>query len=289
VAYFIIQNDSILKYPVQSANPADDFISEVNTPTQKLDLSPYSIHLWYCFCDEIDDNELLLRYYALLSAPEKQRQRRFYFPRHRHQYLVTRALIRTLLSLYDDVPPTRWEFSKNQYGRPEIAEGIGSLPIRFNLSHTDGLIVCGIMLDHHIGVDTENLKRNNRALSIADRYFSRSEVQALRQQPKAFQKQRFFDYWTLKEAYIKARGRGLSLPLRHFSFHIPRNAPITISFDCQIADDPSQWQFWRFKASPQHQVAVGVKLSQSVNISSRQIVPLSHWSELQGRLKIPAS
>jgi len=246
---------------------------------QKLNLPPYAIHLWHCFYDGIRDKELISQYYSILSASEKEQQQHFYFHKHRHQYLVTRALIRTLLSLYDDIPPERWEFSKNQYGKPEIAGGISSLPIRFNLSHTDGLILCGIILNRDIGVDAENLERNKDGLSIAERYLSRREVQELHQQPETFQKQRFFKYWTLKEAYIKARGMGLSLPLGKFAFHIPRNAPITISFDSQISDVPSQWQFWLFKASLQHQVAVGVKLSQSVSISSRQIVPLSHWFE----------
>ena len=132
--------------------------------------------------------------------------------------------------------------------------------LRFNLSHTDGLVVCLVAVEREIGVDVEHTARaGSVGIEIAERFSSPSEVAELRSLPFADQRSRFFDYWTLKEAYIKARGLGLHLPLDQFSFHLgltpvtpereptrqhgapgPGPAPpIRISFGPRIPDDPA--------------------------------------------------
>ena len=104
-------------------------------------------------------------------------------------------------------------------------------PVRFNLSHTDGLAVCAVVLKHDIGVDVEHRQRRVVSENIARRFFSPSEVREFESLPERMQQDRFFQYWTLKESYIKARGMGLSIPLEKFSFHLLKNKPIRISFD----------------------------------------------------------
>ncbi|MDO9104501.1 MAG: 4'-phosphopantetheinyl transferase superfamily protein [Methylovulum sp.] len=243
---------------------------------ETVELATDSIHLWFAFPHEITDPDLLARYAQWLSAEELAQQQRFYFAKHRHQYLITRALVRSTLSCYADVAPGDWRFSRNAYGKPEIMPGLTDMPIRFNLSHTDGLVVCAVVLQHDLGVDVEFRERASAAVNIAEHYFSAPEVEALYQLPYSEQKNRFFDYWTLKEAYIKAKGMGLSLPLDQFSFHLADNRPPVISFDDRLTDHPQHWQFWRIRPSEQHVAAVAVNAptSRIFQMAIKKVVPL---------------
>ena len=229
-----------------------------------MDLISGEVHLYFSFPGQISDTGLLNRYESLLSDDERSQMARFYFARHRHQYLVTRALIRTCLSAYYPVDPAEWRFSKNSYGKPGISYPISTLPIRFNISHADGLIMCGIVRDHDIGVDVEDLQRSTRAnLDSLSSYFSLEEIKALGELPLEQQKQRFFDYWTLKESYIKARGAGLSIPLHKFSFQFLANTLNSFSIHQDLKDDAKNWQFWRLPMTERYLVAVAINSANS--------------------------
>jgi len=254
--------------------PDSSSFAQIRQGQPLVELPPDIIHLWFAFPDEISDEQMLSRYEQLLTEEERTQQQRFYFARHRHQYLITRALIRSTLSCYADVAPCDWRFSRNAYGKPEIMPGLTDMPMRFNLSHTDGLVLCGVVLHHDLGVDVEYRDRKNAALNIAEHYFSAREVDDLFRLPSGEQRNRFFDYWTLKEAYIKAKGMGLSLPLDQFSFHIDGNRPPGISFDDRLADNPQHWRFWRIKASEQHVAAVAVNSAVNMSLSIKKVVPL---------------
>jgi 4'-phosphopantetheinyl transferase len=228
------------------------------------------VHLWYAVPDAIGDPALLAAYDALLAPSERARNRRFVFERHRKQDLVTRALVRTVLSSYcPGVPPAAWTFKSGRFGRPEIAGPAISPTLRFNLSHTDGMVVCLVGDDRELGADVEDVSRNSATVEIADRYFSADEVRELRSWPSERQPDRFFDYWTLKEAYIKARGMGLHLPLGQFTM-LPgasrqwaagsrQEQRIGIRFGPGIHDDPQSWQFFSFDLTPRHRAAVALR------------------------------
>ncbi len=254
-----------------------------------LELLPGEIHLWVVFLDEINDVDLLKKYYELMTSEERRCGDRFRFAKHRHQYVVTRALVRTTLSKYCRTPPHQWLFNKNQYGRPEIDSTQNSLGLKFNLSHADGMIVCGVIRDVSvwdvsgrdvsgrdvsgrdvsgqdvhgeectIGADVENIDRKCGSIAIGERFFSEYEAADLRHFSNKERQLRFFEYWTLKEAYIKACGMGLSIPLKQFSFHITRKAPLTISFAPELNDDPKSWRFWLIKPTKSHQIALAVR------------------------------
>ncbi|MBI2567409.1 MAG: 4'-phosphopantetheinyl transferase superfamily protein [Candidatus Schekmanbacteria bacterium] len=195
----------------------------------------------------------------LLSSDERDRRDRFHFQRHRHQFLVSHALVRTTLSRYSHVEPERWEFSTNAHGRPEIAVPCQSPPLRFNLSHTDGLIACAVALAVDVGVDVEDATRSTAVAAIARRSFSPAEVNALEALPGARQTDRFFSLWTLKEAYIKARGLGLALPLDAFTMLVDRGDAPSIQFSAAIADDPGAWGFHASAPTARHRLAVAVR------------------------------
>jgi 4'-phosphopantetheinyl transferase len=218
---------------------------------------------------------LLQGYRALLSAEERAQQRRFRFARNRHDYLVTRALVRTVLSRYHAIDPRAWRFARNAYGRPYVAEPAGA-GLVFNVSHAPGLIACVVARDREVGLDIEDTTRRSETAKIADRYFSPLEVTALRALPAADQRARFFEYWTLKESYIKARGMGLSLPLDQFSFHLDEGGPVRITLDPRLADEPASWQFALFRPTGRHVMAVSIRRGRdpALAIALRETVPL---------------
>ena len=241
-----------------------------------MELSSNEIHLYFSHPEQITDPELLQRYKSLLTEDELTQMSRYYFAGHRHQYLITRALIRTSLSAYYPVDPAEWRFGKNDYGKPQISYPEGVFPARFNLSHTDGLIMCGFARDYDIGVDVEDGKRTTRAgLEGLSSYFSAQEIEDLGKLPPEQQKQRFFDYWTLKESYIKARGMGLAIPLGKFSFKFNENNLSDFSTHPDLNDDAKNWQFWRLPMADRYQVAVAVNSANSnLTINAYNSVPL---------------
>ena len=220
-------------------------------------LSKNEIHLSLCDYDEVKDEKIHNVCRALLSDQEKQQETRFYFEKDRRRYLLTRALVRTVLSRFEPIPPRDWIFSVNAYGRPEVANtAVGDVRPSFNISHTNSLIVLGVTKSRALGLDVENVCARKVSIDIADQFFSPNEIAALAVVPPSRQQDRFFEYWTFKEAYIKARGMGLSIPLDKFSFQYPDEGAVQISIHPELADDAERWQFWQFRPTPEYLVAV---------------------------------
>ena len=213
-------------------------------------------------------------YRALMSGDERERMARFVFERDRQAFLLTRALVRTTLSRYAPVPPADWRFIANAHGRPEILDRPAGVPdLRFNISHTTGLIACAVTIGREVGVDVEHIVRG-LTHDVAGRHFAPAEVSDLRRLPEDQQRRVFFDYWTLKEAYIKARGFGLALPLGDFAFKLnPPHAP-TIAFEPALEDDPATWQFLQQWPTPQHRLALAVRREgHDLPVRIRDVVP----------------
>src|SRR5262247_748196 len=244
---------------------------------QIIPLTPAEIHLWLAFYDGITERSLHSAYRELLNPAEKEQESRFYFARDRLRYLITRALVRTVLSRYATIHPKEWVFSANAYGRPEIVNAQARYAgLSFNISHTHSLIVLGVTKRRALGVDVENFRAREVSLDIADRFFAPQEVAALAATPPRRQQYRFFEYWTFKESYIKARGMGLSLPLDKFSFHYPNDRAVEIAIDPELADEPRHWQFWQFRPTPEYLMAICAERvgAQSPNLVVRQAIPM---------------
>jgi 4'-phosphopantetheinyl transferase len=239
------------------------------------------IHLWCAFYDEINDESLLAAYLELMSDAERLIEPRFYFPKDRRRYLVTRALARTVLSRYAEVAPRDWVFKANAHGRPEISNDCAAARnLSFNISHTDGLIVLAVTRDRQLGVDVENVLSRQAAIAIADRYFAPSEVAALGALPADQQQQRFYEYWTLKESYIKARGEGLAIALDAFSFRFPTNELLEMNMHIIEGDSSQCWLFWQFWIGVNHLTAVCAQRLPGARPSLKitKTVPLA-WNE----------
>jgi 4'-phosphopantetheinyl transferase len=192
--------------------------------------------------------------WEVLSEAERVRARRFHFERDRDAYVTARALVRRALSTVAPGAPDEWEFETNAYGRPELA-GENPEKLSFNLSRKREMTACAVCEGDEVGIDIEDLDRPGETVSVAESFFAPSEVRALRALPAEQQRLRFFEYWTLKESYIKARGMGLSLPLDRFAFSF-ENGVIRLAVDPELEDPSSQWAFQLIRPDARHLVAI---------------------------------
>ena len=218
-------------------------------------LDPDRIDIW-CARPQAIDAALLAAYRSMLTEDETARMQRFYFERDRLRFLVTRALVRSVLSRYAPGAPADWRFDANAYGRPSLRSPTGiAASIAFNLSHTADMVVMAVGHGCALGVDVEHVLRRAAPLEVAAQYFSSAEVAALQALPAHQQTARFFSLWTLKEAYIKARGMGLSIALDQFGFAFDGGAP-TLSVAPGLGDDAGRWHFWQHQLAPEYLLAV---------------------------------
>lgn len=249
------------------------------------------IDLWLAHYQQIDDPQLHINMRKLINDPERAKETAFHFADDRLRYLVTRALVRTVLSRYASVAPAAWEFAVNAYGRPEVALHHGVPDLHFNISHTRGLIALAVSRHGPLGVDVENVAGRAPPMDIAARFFSPVEVDALESLPEQSRGGRFFEYWTFKESYIKARGMGLSLPLDGFSVLFHGEESVSITAGAEIDNDPQRWQFWQCRPTPDHLLALCAQshVGMAPQLTVRRVVPTVEMSCVETAwLKSPA-
>jgi 4'-phosphopantetheinyl transferase len=233
------------------------------------------VNVWTVAQDAPAVGARLAAYESALPAAEQQRATRFVQVDDRIRFVLGRTLARTMLSRYASVSPGDWPIEIDERGRPELRRRLAGVPdLRFNLSHTPGLIACAVTIGREVGIDVEYIGRQLLHDNIPERFFSAQEVTDLRALPADEQPRAFFDYWTLKEAYIKARGLGLALPLGQFTFRCRSNGPTRIEFAPELVDDPASWQFAQYWPTPHHRMAVAVRRSgDDVPIRVSAVVP----------------
>jgi 4'-phosphopantetheinyl transferase len=246
-------------------------------------LGERQIDLWYVSSHGITDPGLLDEYRSCLPADEMAQEQRFAFAESRVQHLVSRVLVRSVLSHYTGDDLRTWTFVRNPYGKPTIAAAAG-LPIEFNLSHTRGLVCCAVALGSPVGVDAEQLAEISDCLDLAKRFFAPAEAGFLERVAAAERSNVFLRIWTLKEAFVKARGLGLSLPLDGFAFSLAPDRPPRVSLADVYELDPGQWQFAEVRVAGRYQIALAVEASSSLPLAVRvrQTLPL-RWAT-EGRL-----
>lgn len=220
-------------------------------------MKPTPLQLWIAYPDDLLSGDAAEACALILSAEEEARWQRFKFERHRRESLATRALIRSALSCSRPMAPQAWRFVQNAHGKPAIEPDCG---LRFNASNSVGLVVCLIAEAAEVGVDVEALTRAETMLNVASEVFSEAERAQLSSLSQEQQLDRALSLWTLKEAYIKARGMGLALPLKKFSFLFGGNEGITLQIDPSLNDDPGRWRFFVFNHAS-HRIAGVVERS----------------------------
>ena len=196
---------------------------------------------------------------ANLSPDERARAARFHFPKHRQHFVAARGSLRMILARYLDRDPAQLEFCYSPFGKPDLAPSADADGIRFNLSHSQGLALYAITRDQDIGVDLEGERANIAWEDIARRYFAPSEVEALRLVPASSRTQAFLNCWTRKEAFVKARGEGLSLPLDQFEVSVAPGEPARLLRMTGNPQEASQWSFQQLEPAPGFVAAIAVR------------------------------
>jgi 4'-phosphopantetheinyl transferase len=195
----------------------------------------------------------MLRWLRMLDHGERERASRFRFEADHREFVAAHALLRAMLTYYFDVPPLAWRFLVDANGKPWIDPEVGPHEIQFNLSHTRGLVAVALASRGAIGVDVEEINEAKADLAVAKAFFAESEVEMLQQAPPSERTRCFFRLWTLKEAYIKAIGAGLSAPLSSFAFTFE---PIRIAFLPGSKNDAANWRFAILPASDRHILSI---------------------------------
>jgi 4'-phosphopantetheinyl transferase len=210
-------------------------------------------------------------YLAVLSDDEVRRAERFHFDRDRQLFVTSRGLVRKALSKYINVDPAAWRFEKNSFGRPEIIFPSEGRVLRFSASNTDGLAMCAVAFNRDIGADVEYLREP--PLDVVDCSFAPVEAQSVLNCSGNERSERFFEYWTLKESYAKARGLGLSIPFNKFAFHLNESQPPRLEIDPGLVDQASEWRFWSWRPTQIHCAALCVRSFDQLNVSFAAIDP----------------
>lgn len=235
------------------------------------------IDLWCTYISEIGDGSLWPRYDALLSMEERAAQARFLFAKDQRRYLVTRALVRTVLSRYAAVRPEEWAFSAGPHGRPEISAPRSTPALEFNISHSADLVLLGVTSGRTLGIDTEGVLAREADIDGLDRYFAPQESAALLALVPGERRRRFFELWTLKESYIKARGLGLAIALDEFRFELVGERGLTLHMRPGLGDSPGRWRLWQLAMRSGYLAAVCAARGAGAppDIVVREIVPLA--------------
>jgi 4'-phosphopantetheinyl transferase len=214
-----------------------------------LALDAAEVHLWQASLDGRPADI----FESFLSTDELARANRFHFAEDRTHFVVARGLLRNLLAAYLGIGCAELRFSYGAKGKPFLLLD-GRPQINFNLSHAHGRAAFAFSRGRELGVDLEYVKEDFEAELIATRFFSRSEVSALRTVPAELRNQAFFNCWTRKEAYIKARGEGLSMPLDEFDVSLRPDEPAALLNNYR---EKREVERWSMKAIPAPEDYVG--------------------------------
>ena len=233
-----LDNASVIKDSAE--NPANfKLVAIGDLPSAPLTAD--EVHVWHANLDEHEAGPLK----ALLTEDEVSRADRFHFAKDRNHYTVARGLLRKLLAGYLAKSASDLRFAYAEKGKPALDEGQQSL--NFNLAHSHGCVIYAFSRGREVGVDLEFKREGLEAEKIAERFFSPPEIVALRALPLELRRQAFFDCWTRKEAYIKARGDGLSLPLDRFDVSL---APGEAAALLRNHQDPAEVTRWTMQSIP---------------------------------------
>jgi 4'-phosphopantetheinyl transferase len=207
---------------------------------------------------------------ALLSPEERAKADQFAFAADRDCYVAAHGLLRSALSDFFPRPPRDWTFALNGHGKPRVDAGDAAMRLSFNLSHTHGFVAVAVALDLDVGVDVERIAPARADEEVARQLFAPAEFAAFMAEPEARRAEAFFDLWTLKEAYIKAVGLGVALPLEDFAF---TRDPLRIHFAPGLNDRPEDWLFRRFRPAPGMAMALAARRGRDAEplVNARQV------------------
>jgi 4'-phosphopantetheinyl transferase len=229
------------------------------SPPSSFQLAPDEVHGW---CASLDvPPETSARLYATLTPDERHRSARFHFERDRQRFIVARGVLRDLLARYLQTQPGQIGFVYNAFGKPELGPESGSR-LTFNLSHSAGLALIAIATASNVGVDLEYIRGQSDYADIARRFFSAAEVDYLTALPSHLYAEAFFSCWTKKEAYVKACGEGLAIPLNSFSVPLttdPADTPVDLCVGSHDIVPARRWSLYTLRPARGYAGALAIE------------------------------
>ena len=220
-------------------DPLDFRSNQVDVWRIKLDLSPVAVK----------------QLESTFSVDESQRAGRFRFPIDRKRYIVAHGCLRDILARYLQCKPKELSFSINKYGKPVI----DGQKREFNLSHSGNYVLIAVAQEHKVGIDVEKIRSNMEIENMASRFFSPIEASELMALPPEQRDLAFFNCWTRKEAYIKAQGLGLSLPLDSFDVSLSPGEPAILRATRPDAEEASRWTLFSLDVDPRYAATLAVE------------------------------
>lgn len=236
------------------------------------------IHIWFTRTDSMD-----VPGEAVLSDSELEKYRSIKHPSNARDYLVAHALLRNVLSKYAGVAVSDLQFEYSEHGKPMLVAAEGVPAIEFNLTHTSatasgqsgsgqsdsgcndsGLCACVISTQGLCGIDVENVARQNRIDAVAKRLFAEEECRVLADSEN--KAAAFFRYWTLREAYLKAVGTGLSGSSKVFRFEVDAAAEAAVIHHADLPRENRRWRFQLYRLSPNYQLTVALEAADDVEV-----------------------
>jgi 4'-phosphopantetheinyl transferase len=208
-------------------------------PDAPLRLSKDEVHVWRASIDVSSEVQTALA--SSLDTEEQKRASQFVFDRDRNHFVAARGILRKLLSGYLQTPPEKLRFSAGPHGKPALDSVMGRADLRFNLSHSSGLMLLAVALEREVGIDVEKIESAFPIESTAASIFSARERAEFENRLPRHKQREFFQRWTCKEAYVKARGEGLQIPLTSFEVSLLPGEPPQLR-----SQDRSQWDLLSF-------------------------------------------
>ncbi|MEM1153039.1 MAG: 4'-phosphopantetheinyl transferase superfamily protein [Pseudomonadota bacterium] len=225
------------------------------TTPRNIKLEKQQVAIYLMRPDAVSDEQLpLLR--SMLSDSELQRNQRYARASIRRRDVVCRGVLRQLIAGRLQCAPGELELLEGDHGKPLLSKK----ELFFNYSHSGDYAAFALCWDAEVGVDIERVRERTDGMAIAKSQFANSEYQSLLRTPNISQRQRFFQYWTVKEAFLKARGDGIAGGLNTFSIGIDEDPPrITVSFNDGRPEHPGDWQFYSAEPIKDYWLALAVQ------------------------------
>lgn len=225
-------------------------------PPIPLRLGADEVHLWRASLDL--PAAAVEGMAGMLSPDEQERAARFRVPQVRARFTAARAILRDILSRYLHCEPSALVFGYRKHGKPFLVPG-AEADIRFNLSHSHGLALYGICRGREVGIDLERIRQDREHDRLARRFFSPQEVAALQGLPPDERVEAFFHCWTRKEAYLKARGEGLAIPLASFDVSLAPGEAAALLGVAGDSREAERWSILAIQAGPGYAAALAVE------------------------------
>jgi 4'-phosphopantetheinyl transferase len=223
-------------------------------PSVHPPLSGDEVHVWRASLDRPAAD-----YSRLLASDEQVRAERFRFERERRRFIVGRGTLRIVLGRYLNTPPEKIKFAYHANGKPSLPDGLLHTALCFNLSHSEEMLLLAVTYHRAVGIDLETIQPDLDVEHIAEQFFSPAERAELAALPSGRRLASFFSGWTRKEAYLKARGEGMTYPLDRFSVSMDCDKPAKL---LDVKDDPrevSRWSFHTLAPAPGYIATLAVE------------------------------